>query len=165
VNIIRKPVAPGNFHHGRGGHKIQAIVIHIADGSAKSCINWFADPHAHVSSNYLVDVDGAIYQFVDEKDSAAAQGIVDRPSAKILGKNPGVNPNAFCVSIEHAGRNGDKMTEAQKASSVALLKDIAARNGIPLDRNHVIGHHEIRFSKPCPGAGINVGELVALAKG
>lgn len=163
MNIIKKPVAPGNFHKGRNGHKPLAIVIHIMDGSLAGTDAWFNDPHSHVSSNYGIGKSGEIHQYVDEADSAAAQGIVDRPTAKVVLSNPGVNPNLLCISIEHEGFDPNPLTDEQKKSSAALIADIAKRNSLPLDSDHVIPHHSIRFSKTCPGAGVNVAELIALA--
>ena len=162
--IIRKPVAAGNFRKGRKGHKPLAIVIHIMDGTLAGTDAWFNDPNSHVSSNYGVGKSGEIHQYVNETDSAAAQGVVDRAKAKVVLDNPGINPNLFCISIEHEGFSGQALTNKQKQSSVALIADIAKRNNIPLDKDHVIPHHSIRFSKPCPGPGVKVAELIALAK-
>lgn len=164
MNIIHKPVASTNFHKGRAGHKPLAIVIHIMDGTLAGTDAWFNDPHSHVSSNYAVGKSGEIHQYVDEADSAAAQGIVNHPSAKIVLNNPGVNPNLFCISIEHEGFSGEVLSDKQKQSSAALIADIAKRNNIPLDSDHVIPHHSIRFSKTCPGSGVKVAELIELAK-
>jgi len=164
MNIIRKPVASSNFHKGRNGHKPLAIVIHIMDGHLGGTDSWFNDPHSHVSSNYGIGKSGEIHGYVDEADSAAAQGVVNQPAAKIVKDNPGINPNLLCISIEHEGFDGDSLTAAQKQSSAELIADIAKRNGIPLDADHVIPHHSIRFGKTCPGPGVNVAELIALAK-
>jgi len=164
MNIIKKPVAKGNFRKGRNGHKPLAIVIHIMDGTLVGTDAWFNDPNSHVSSNYGVGKSGEIHQYVAEADSAAAQGIVNKPTAKVVKDNPGVNPNLFCISIEHEGFDGNKLTVAQKKASVELIADIAKRNNIPIDKDHVIPHHSIRFSKTCPGSGVDIAELISLAK-
>lgn len=42
-------------------------------------------------------------------------------------------------------------TDAQYASLRLLLEDISERNGIPLDRDHIIGHEEYNPKKTDPG--------------
>ena len=41
MNVKWVGCAIGNFRTGRSGHKIEAIVIHLMDGSIGSCDNWF----------------------------------------------------------------------------------------------------------------------------
>ena len=42
-------------------------------------------------------------------------------------------------------------TEAQYDALIPLVKDICQRNGIPCDRDHVIGHSEYKKEKTDPG--------------
>ncbi|HZD96184.1 MAG TPA: hypothetical protein VE133_18125, partial [Candidatus Sulfotelmatobacter sp.] len=49
---------------------------------------------------------------------------------------------------------------AQLATSAALVAEIAQRWQVPLDTNHVIRHHQIRFSKSCPGNFIQIQEIL-----
>ena len=72
------------------------------------------------------------------------------------------NPNGYSIGIEHEGDGTHELTDLQRAASIALIRDIAARHGIPIDRTHVVGHHEIFAPKTCPGA-IDVDALVAEA--
>lgn len=147
-----------NYRKGRRA-KAEMIVIHVTQGGAASVISWFHDPEAKVSAHYMVEMNGTIVQFVREEDEAWAQGRVDHPSAAVVKERPTVNPNAYCISIEHEGDGRHELTVAQRASSIALIRDIAARHGIPIDRRHIVGHHEIFAPKSCPGA-INVDNLV-----
>jgi N-acetyl-anhydromuramyl-L-alanine amidase AmpD len=75
-----------------------------------------------------------------------------------------VNPNFYTIGIEHEGYDGNKLTAVQMQTSAELIAAIAKRWGIPLDRKHVIQHHEIRRSKTCPGSGVDIDQLISLAK-
>jgi N-acetylmuramoyl-L-alanine amidase len=160
MNIVRKP-SP-NFTHGRRGRKPIAIVIHIMEGTLTGTDAWFANRASRVSAYYGVGKKGEVHQYVDEHDTAADEGIVDRPSWRLL--KHGVNPNYYTLGIEHEGKAGDALTEPQMAASAELIAGIAKRWNIPLDRDHIIGHHEIRFGKPCPGPGVNIDALIERAK-
>jgi N-acetylmuramoyl-L-alanine amidase CwlA len=128
------------------------IVIHVTEGDASSVISWFHDPAAEVSAHYMVEKDGTIVAFVKEEDEAWAQGRVDKPTAAVVRERPTVNPNAYCIAIEHEGDGKHELTDAQRASSLQLIREIAARWKIPIDRRHILGHHEIYSLKTCPGA-------------
>lgn len=55
------------------------------------------------------------------------------------------------IGIEHEGQATDVWTESLKAASAAMVRDVCARWQIPIDRDHIIGHYQVRASKPnCP---------------
>jgi len=140
----------GNFTVGRRGFTPQAIVIHIMAGTMQSTRNWFNNPAATVSAHYGVGRDGSIEQYVHENDTAHHAGIVDRPSWPLL--KPGVNPNYYTIGVEHEGTGAEtSWPDAQLAASRALAVIIARRWNIPLDADHIVLHHQIRFGKTCPG--------------
>lgn len=163
MNIIHKPVALGNFTVGRHGHVPIAIVIHIQDGTQPGTDAWFNNSAAKVSAHYAVAKDGTISQYVSDKDTAYANGTLDRPSWPVIapgGQFAGMNPNPFTLSIEHEGKDGDTLTGEQASSSEWLIEKLCSTWGIPLDEAHVIPHHAIRFDKTCPGSGISCSALV-----
>jgi N-acetylmuramoyl-L-alanine amidase CwlA len=147
-----------NFRKGRR-MPADTIVIHVTEGSASSVIEWFNDPKAEVSAHYMVQKDGTIVAFVHEEDEAWAQGRIDNPTAAVVRDRPTANPNAYCIAIEHEGDGTHELTDPQRASSLTLIREICARWKIPIDRRHIIGHHEIYSKKTCPGA-IDVDRLV-----
>lgn len=159
-----------NYRELRNGHKPEAIVIHVTESwTMESARNWFLNPASDVSAHYLVGQDGSCDQFVDETDTAQTQGVVDRPTWKLIKKTASgkyVNPNWYCLSIEHEGMPGEVWPQVQKVRSSMLIAEMHVRWGIPLDRQHVIGHYEIRASKPgCPGNPAIVNELLLMAQG
>src|SRR3981081_4194450 len=122
------PAAENNYEVGRSA-AITTIVIHETDGTWTSAINWFRNPRARVSSHYLVRAfGGGILQFVAESDTAFHAR----------------SANAWTIGIEHEfyPRLGIWHTDAQYRSSAALVCAIARRYGIPIDRDHIVGHKE-----------------------
>lgn len=159
--------AASNFRAGRlSPYQPEAIVIHIMAGSLRGTDLWFGSPVSSVSAHYGIGKLGEVHQYVKEEDTAFHAGTVDRPSwAGIKRTAAGViaNPNYYTIGIEHEGQEDDDWPEPQRAASAAMIAQIAGRWSIPLDRAHVIGHHEIRQSKPCPGSTAPLDELIARA--
>lgn len=149
LNIIKKPCT--NFFQGRSGQKPEAIVLHIMDGTLVGTDSWFATPSSMVSATYGIGKTGEIHQYVDEANGAWANGIINQPNWKLL-KAANINPNLYTISIEHEGGPGDVWPQTQIQASAALIKDICGRYGIPIDRDHIIGHYQIdSVKKPnCP---------------
>lgn len=153
-------VPVGNMKHGRRAKwPTDTIVIHVEEGSEAATRSWFDAHESHVSAHYGIDKSGVIEQFVDEKDTAYANGRVDHPTADVVLHRIGSNPNDWTISIEHEGSATDTLTDAQRDASASLIYDICKRRDIPIDRSHILGHHEIYSLKTCPG-GISVDELV-----
>ncbi|GAA2678658.1 hypothetical protein GCM10010412_062030 [Nonomuraea recticatena] len=111
---------------------IDRIVIHVAQGSYAGTISWFQQgPRPNpTSSHYVIrSSDGDITQMVREKDRAFHAGEYNRRS----------------VGIEHEGyiNNASWFTDTMYRASAALTRNIADRYGIPKDRTHIVGHHQV----------------------
>ena len=162
-----------NFAVGRhGGWQPEAIVIHVMDGSLSGTDAWFNDPASSVSAHYGIGTDGTVHQYVKEDDTAFHAGTVVKPAWPEIRKDAQgrfVNPNLYTIGIEHAGwgTKTDPWPPSQRAASIALVREIAARWNIGLDARHIIPHRMIRSSKPdCPGKGLDFpAYLAALDKG
>lgn len=147
MNIIQK--SSPNYKEGRQGYKPELIVLHIMDGTLAGTDDWFSKSVSQVSANYGIGLNGEIHQYVKDEDTAWAQGRVDHPTAKLLKLN--VNPNLYCLSIEHEGHDLSKAPDTQLNASVELIKALATKWNIPIDRDHIIGHYQIFAGKPnCP---------------
>lgn len=155
-----------NFQKGRAGQKPEAIVIHIMAGTLKGTDAWFNNPKSQVSSHYGVGEGGEVHQYVKEGDTAWANGRVSSPTSKLVKKKAGINPNYYTISIENEGKDLSKQPGKQIEALAELVADIAKRNKIPLDREHVIGHYEIFSPKPnCPSTKKEVlDRILALTK-
>lgn len=152
-----------NYRPGRrSDYGVDMIVIHVTEGDAESVVSWFNNPKAEVSAHYMVRKDGVVVQFVSEDDTAWHAGRVSAPTAELVIDRSPSNPNGYSIGIEHEGSGRERLTLGQRIASVGLIRDICARRGIPIDRRHIVGHHEIFAPKTCPGA-IDVDALVAEA--
>ena len=129
--------------YSRGAGDIDMIVIHTVQGSYSSCYNWFANCSAEASAHYVVrSSDGQITQMVKEADVAWHAGHWDT--------------NERSIGIEHEGyieQPSTYYTEAMYQASAALTADIASRQGIPLDRSHIIAHSEVPGCSSGSGGG------------
>jgi N-acetyl-anhydromuramyl-L-alanine amidase AmpD len=111
---------------------IKYIVIHDTEGAWEGVLNLVQDP-TYVSWNYtLRSTDGHIAQHVKAKDVAWHAG--------------NWYVNAKSIGLEHEGflANPDAWyTEAMYRSSARLVKYLSAKYGIPLDRQHILGHDNV----------------------
>jgi N-acetyl-anhydromuramyl-L-alanine amidase AmpD len=130
------PTKYGNYHKAdrpRDGDDIRYIVIHDTEETYDRAIARFQDPHTGVSTHYLIrSSDGEITQLVHTRDIAHQAG------------NYWFNMHS--LGIEHEGVLVDGAhwyTEAMYQSSARLVRYLAARYHIPLDREHILGHEEI----------------------
>jgi len=144
-----------NFSTGRSGKKIIGIVNHITSGAFPGCLSWLQNPAAKSSAHYIVTRTGAIYQLVKDEDTSWHAGIVNKPNWALYdGKT---NPNKITIGIEHEGygnNGGDgTLTEAQYQATLWLHKQLIAKHGIVVDKDHIIGHYRIdSVNRPnCPG--------------
>jgi peptidoglycan/xylan/chitin deacetylase (PgdA/CDA1 family) len=140
-----------NIEHGRKGHVPRAIVVHTNVGTLGSTIHWFATAESGVSAHYLVGLNGRVVQFVDESDVAKHAGRVHQPSSLLVSEE---NPNLYTIGVEFEDGGDPESVDRpslQYRAGSALIRAIAERWSIPLDREHVIGHREIYARKTCPG--------------
>ena len=162
--FINKP-SP-NFS-SRDGNTPKYICIHVMAGTMQSTDFWFKNNASQVSSHYGVSLTGDVHQYVDEKMSAWANGLVVNPTAQIVKDNINLSQNKISISIEHEGYDLSTGPQTQLNSSAQLIKNICSRWDIPLNRKHIIGHSEIRSTKPnCPSPNLAiVDRLISLVQG
>lgn len=142
---------------GRNGHAVEAILVHIMDGTWEGTKSHFGNPATEASSNYAIAKSGTLGQYVDPNDSAWANGAVNAPDLSLpwlrAALAAGVNLNEVTESIELEGRKGELPTEPQYQSLVKLLAWRLKVRKLPADRVHVTGHYVIdSINRPdCPG--------------
>jgi N-acetylmuramoyl-L-alanine amidase len=173
LTIEKIGCASPNFRVGRPEHlQVEAVVIHIIDGTQLSADATFLNPALEFkrSAHYSVSRRGEIHQYVDEQDTAFHCGVVDRPTWTGLKRGPRgeiVNPNFYTIGIEHEGGPDDDWPDAMCLASAALLRDLGRRFPAlaSLDRRNVVMHREIRASKSCPGSKADLSRLILEAGG
>lgn len=134
------PVDYGNYDTANRPHDmaINSVVIHDTEGTLQEVLDAFRDPTFYVSSHYVIDRDGTIYQMVRTKNVAWHAG------------NWWYNMHSIGIEhVGHAALGSTEYTPAMYDASAKLVKWLAARYGIPLDRQHIMGHDNV----PATSAG------------
>jgi N-acetyl-anhydromuramyl-L-alanine amidase AmpD len=112
---------------------IRFIVVHDTEVEHDGAIALFQDPRAKVSAHYLVrSADGQVTQLVRLRDVAWHAG------------NWWMNTHA--IGIENEGFALDPrrwFTDAMYRSLARLIRWLARRYDVPLDRAHIIGHDQV----------------------
>jgi N-acetylmuramoyl-L-alanine amidase len=142
----------------RLGHKPEALVIHIADGTFTGTKNWAHNPDSFISYHYLISKEGSQHLIVDPEHSAWHAGFVHKPKWNLLKK--GINPNHYTIGICLAAYVHEKPTMMQMFSLLGLIQTLCEEYNIPIDKDHIIPHNWIHSGKECPGPYINT-ELIA----
>ena len=132
------------------------VIIHVAEGSAAGTISWFRNCSSGVSTQYVVDLDGTVYQMVCEKHIAFHGNAANNRS----------------IGLEHAGYTGDTShPEAMYVGSAACVRDMCDRWGIAKEKRRqppgIIGHIDVTEcllsgSHTDPGRGWDWGHYIAL---
>ncbi len=135
------PIDYGNYDQANRPHdmKIKYIVIHDTEGSYQSAIDWFQDPRSYVAAHYVIrSSDGEVTQMVKNEDVAWHAG------------NWYVNMHS--IGVEHEGfaaEGATWYTEAMYRSSAKLVRYLAQKYNVPIDREHIVGHDQ--YHAPTPG--------------
>ncbi|MEU1514295.1 peptidoglycan recognition family protein [Streptomyces sp. NPDC005811] len=110
---------------------VDMIVVHVTQGDLASAVQAFEDPGHLAAAHYIVGRDGGVTQMIRELDVAYHAG------------NRAYNERS--VGIEHEGfvDRPEDFTDAMYEASARLTARICERYGIPVDREHIIGHVEV----------------------
>ncbi|WP_308164085.1 N-acetylmuramoyl-L-alanine amidase, partial [Nonomuraea sediminis] len=133
----------GNHDRMRGSRRIDYIVIHDTEGTYGGVASMVHDPQ-YVSWHYTIrSRDGHVAQHVLTRDIAWHAGNWD--------------VNSRSIGIEHEGylAKGTWYTEALYRSSARLVRYLAGRFDIPLDRAHILGHDNVPGTTPKMVSGMH----------
>ncbi|MBH8597669.1 peptidoglycan recognition family protein [Thermoactinomyces sp. CICC 10523] len=141
---IQRSEAPGDYSNydladrPDFGGKIRYIIIHDTEENYLDTIKLFANPDAFVSAHYVIrSQDGEVTQMVKNKDIAWQAG------------NWYINSHS--IGIEHEGyamEGAAWYNEQLYRSSAKLVRYLALKYRIPLDRAHIFGHDEVPGLSP-----------------
>ncbi|WP_335937520.1 N-acetylmuramoyl-L-alanine amidase [Streptomyces sp. PTD5-9] len=145
---VEKPRTPGEVDYARAqwisaseanwrradrpdDYSIDRIVVHVTQGSYRSAVKVFQDPAHGAAAHYVVRRDGHVTQMIRELDVAFHAG------------NRAWNERS--VGIEHEGfvDRPQDFTAEMYGASARLAAAICERYGIPVDREHIVGHVEV----------------------
>lgn len=153
----------------QASNPIEAVCLHGTAGSLWGSLATLRDvrvdnPALAVSSNYLIDKNGQIYELVPWQLNrrAYANGVVENYDKSlnwlVQAVRAGLNPNLITVSIEHVAGELEmisraSMPNAQFNSSIELTANILAAAGLKANHQTIVGHNQISGYKRynCPG--------------
>ncbi|MEU5721076.1 peptidoglycan recognition family protein [Micromonospora sp. NPDC047738] len=123
----------GNYDIGNrpAQQKLEYIIIHDTEGSFRGSVNAVQDV-TYLGWHYtLRSVDGYVAQHIKAKDVGWQAG--------------NWYVNAKSIGVEHEGYagRGTWYTEAMYRASAKLVRHLALRFQIPLDRQHILGHDNV----------------------
>ncbi|MFC5451603.1 N-acetylmuramoyl-L-alanine amidase [Paenibacillus aestuarii] len=115
------------------GPDIRYILIHDTEESYNDTINIFQNPYSYVAAHYVIrSSDGDVTQMVNNKDVGWHAG--------------NWYFNMHSIGVEHEGFAKEGATwysEQLYRSSAKLVKYLANKYNIPIDRAHIFGHEEV----------------------
>ncbi|GHH88740.1 amidase [Streptomyces capitiformicae] len=129
-----EPASPASYTAAERptSHSVDLVIIHVTQTTYRNTLPVFWNPAKQVSAHYVLrSADGRVTQCVRERDIAWHAGNWDY--------------NARSIGIEHEGwvDRPEYFTGAMYEQSAALTAAICEKYGIPKDRAHIIGHHEV----------------------
>ncbi|NRQ31722.1 N-acetylmuramoyl-L-alanine amidase [Nonomuraea sp. NN258] len=127
----------GNHDRVNGARTVNYIVIHDTEGTYQGIPSMINDPK-YVSWHYTIrSRDGHVAQHVATKDIGWHAGNWD--------------VNVRSIGIEHEGylaKGGTWYTEAMYRSSAKLVRYLAGKYRVPIDRAHILGHDNVPGTTP-----------------
>lgn len=138
MNITQKPTP--NYSGGRGGKKIDRVILHWIVGNQASCDAIFARASSQVSAHYSIE-NSKVHQYVNEANTAWHAGDYAM--------------NQRSIGIEHSADPSRPPSAQTNETSAQLLAAICKRHGIPCDRAHVLKHSQVVPTQCCGSVPID----------
>ncbi|GGO81569.1 N-acetylmuramoyl-L-alanine amidase [Wenjunlia tyrosinilytica] len=135
---LNNPADPGSYGNYDTADRptttrIRYIVLHDTETEYNATLRLFQNPKALVSAHYVVrSSDGHVAQMVRTKDVAWQAG------------NWYINAQSIGIEQEGwAAQGATWYTPAMYRSTARLVRHLAAKYDIPLDRQHILGHDTV----------------------
>lgn len=127
------------------GLSIKYIVIHDTEESYPATVSDFQNPSHYASANYVVrGSNGTVTQMVPDQDVAWHAG------------NWYVNMHALGIEQEgFAVQGATWFTERLYQTTAKLVRYLAARYHVSIDRQHIIGHDNVPGTSPASVPGMH----------
>lgn len=134
-----------NFDTNR--KKIDRIVIHWMVGTLAAADAVFKKTTPGTSAHYGIE-DDIVHQYVKEENVAYHAGVYTM--------------NQRSIGIEHSADPNRPATNSTYSTSAQIVADVCKRYGIPLDREHILGHNQVKATQ-CPGT-MDIDRIIREAK-
>lgn len=132
-------------NHSARRTPIDMIVLHYTGmSSLPEVLDKLTDAKSELSAHFVVDVDGRIFQLVDDERRAWHAGVSSWQGQRDI--------NSRSIGIEIMNNGKTRFTDQQIGSVLAICKTMMARHNIP--PHHVVGHSDV-----APGRKIDPGPL------
>ncbi len=129
-----KTILSPNFNSRPEECAIDTIVLHhTATKDVKTALNILTKHESQVSSHYVIDKDGLIFQLVPEDKRAWHAGM-----SSWRGRN---NINNYSIGIELVNSGYELFQHSQIDSLIGLMHDIAQRN--PVTQANILAHSDV----------------------
>jgi N-acetyl-anhydromuramyl-L-alanine amidase AmpD len=154
-------------NHGGVPNKPRGIVLHTPEERADNIEvtpYYFQNAGLEASTHYYSDSDGDIFQMVPEDCAAIANGLKGKPLPSWAVPGTSLNWQTLSIEIEGYAHSIHETMPVGGPQFTALAKWIrhrAAAYGIPLDREHIIGHYQVADNRSDPGAKFPWAALMA----
>lgn len=154
-----------------GAHKsserrspIRRVILHHGAVTSMSGLRSTLEGERQVSANYMA-AGGRAWGMVPDERRAWTSG-----SSSDGGKGAAFDHEAITVETQNATGEPDWLiSEAEETTLVKLVRYAHDRYGVPLDRDHILGHRELyarygaSYPTACPG-GMNIDRIVQRAR-
>lgn len=127
--------------------KIDRVIIHWIVGTLKSADAQFQKTSPGTSAHYGVE-DDQVHQYVNENEVAYHAGVYAM--------------NQRSIGIEHSADTKRPASNKTYETSAQLIREICERHNIPIDREHILKHSEVKATQ-CPGT-MDLDRLITLAR-
>ncbi len=155
-------------YSSRNGVKRDMVIWHhtaSVSGRGEGVVMMMVNATRQVSSNYVIGSDGYVWCVVDEDFRAWTSG-----SSTDGGKGAAFDRRANTLEcVNSTGAPTWLQSEAFYNIAAKLAVDFYHRYGIPLDRDHHVGHRELytrwgaSYATACPG-GMDIDRILAMAR-
>lgn len=110
---------------------VHAIIIHDTEVDYPTTLKIFQNPESYASIHYVIREDGHITQMVRGQDVAWHAG------------NWTFNQSAIGIELIGVAEDPSHYTDAQYAATGRLVRYLAQKWEVPLDREHVLAHEDL----------------------
>ena len=146
ANDYRGQMPESNFYYGRAQHSLTGLVGHHTACHEGAAVQRFTTPGTQVSAHELYRRDGGIDLFLDEANTAFADGLME------------ANLDTFAAEFEQDPSEPD-FTDAQYETGHRRFSEVAAAHGFALNAD-TLKPHSFYVATACPGP-LDLGRLIA----
>lgn len=129
-------------NHSTRHKPLSGVVIHATAGGTRSSLEWLCDPRNRVSSHYVIDPSGQIYQLVADDQSAWHAG---KSAWHDLTFEGSVNDATLGIELVNSNSGSDPY-ETEQINALTWLVEWKARQ-YAIKRENIVRHLDVAVPK------------------